>query len=336
MRTPTTRHGASRRWRPVRVVGLVAGLALLLAACNDVVDPTDEEAAPAEGIAAEFDLSGAEFTVGSKEFTEQLILGYIALEALEAAGATVTDQVGLGGTGENRVSLLAGEIDMYWEYTGTGWITHLGEVEPVPGAGPQYEAVAERDLDENGIVWLEPAEPNNTYALAMSEDSYADLGIDRVSELADVLAERPEDVTVCGTDEFMVREDGLPGLEAHYGFEIPAGQTSEMDPGIMYTQVVDRPDDCRFAAVFATDGRIAARNLVVLEDDQEFFPVYQPSLNIREEVMDEWPALADLFGQISAAMDTDRLQEMNADVDEFGAEPRDVAREFLRDFGFIP
>ncbi len=315
---------------------LTAALALVLMACGEEDAAVDDEDSPEGQLAEEFDLSGAELTVGSKEFTEQLILGYLALEALEAVGATVDDEIGLGGTGEVRAALEAGEIDMYWEYTGTGWITHLGEVDPVPGAEEQYEAVAERDREENGIVWLPPAEPDNTYALALSPESHEDFGIDTVSEVEQVIEERPEDVTVCGTDEFLVREDGLPGLEEHYGFEVPEGNTTEMDPGIMYSEVVDNPDDCRFAAVFATDGRIAARDLVVLEDDGEFFPVYQPSVNVREEVYEEWPELEDLFTLIVDNLDTDTLQEMNADVDEFGLEARDVAVTFLEDHDLIP
>ena len=323
----------TRRFARLPVL-LAAVLALVLTACpeDDVAVDDDAEAR----IAEEFDLSGATVGVGSKEFTEQLILGYLALEALEAAGATVNDEIGLGGTGEVRAALEAGEIDLYWEYTGTGWITHLGEVDPVPGAQEQYDAVAERDRDENAIVWLPPAEPNNTYALALSSESHEELGIDAVSEIAQVIDERPEDVTVCGTDEFMVREDGLPGLEQHYGFDVPDGNTTEMDPGIMYTDVVDNPETCRFAAVFATDGRIAARDLVVLEDDEEFFPVYQPSVNVREELYEEFPELEDLFVLVVEHLDTDTLQEMNAEVDEFGAEPRDVALDFLREHDLVP
>jgi osmoprotectant transport system substrate-binding protein len=325
--------------RPTRLpLVLAALLALVLTACpDDAPDVVDDDDAPAEGtIADQFDLSGLEVTIGSKEFTEQLILGWLAYEALEAAGASVNDQIGLGGTAENRTALEAGEIDIYWEYTGTGWITHLGEVDPVPGAQEQYDAVAERDLEENSIRWLEPADPNNTYALAVSQESYEELGVEQISDLEQLIAERPDDVTICGTEEFMVREDGLPGMEAHYGFEVPAGNTTEMDPGIMYSTVVDNPEDCRFAAVFATDGRIAARDLHVLEDDQDFFPVYQPSLNVREEVFEEWPELEDLFALVVANLDTETLQEMNAEVDELAAEPRDVAVEFLQAGGLIP
>jgi osmoprotectant transport system substrate-binding protein len=323
----------AQRW--TRLPLLLAVLALVLTACPDDEPAADDngEDAPEGAIPEQFDLGDADITVGSKEFTEQLILGYLALEALEAAGATVNDEIGLGGTGEVRAALEAGEIDLYWEYTGTGWITHLGEVDPVPGAHEQYDAVAERDREENGIVWLAPAEPDNTYALALSPDSHDELGVDTISELVDLIEEQPDEVTFCGTDEFMVREDGLPGLAEHYGFEVPGGSTTEMDPGIMYSEVVDNPDQCRFAAVFATDGRIAARDLVVLE---EFFPVYQPSVNVREEVFDQWPELEDLFALVVEDLDTETLQQMNADVDEVGLEPRDVAAEYLQEHGLIP
>ena len=133
-----------------------------------------------------------------------------------------------------------------------------------------------------------------------------------------------------------LRHSVVAGLEAHYGFDVPEGNTSEVEPGIMYTNVVERPDECRFAAVFATDGRIAARDLVVLEDDQQFFPVYQPSVNVREDVYEEWPQLADLFAMVVENLDTDTLLQMNADVDEFGDEPDDVARAFLQEHGLIP
>jgi osmoprotectant transport system substrate-binding protein len=102
-------------------------------------------------------LSGLEITVGSKEFTEQLILGQIAIQALEAAGATVTDRTGLAGTDATREALESGEIDAYWEYTGTGRVVHLGHEEPIPDSQKQYEAVAQEDLAKNRIRWLKPA-----------------------------------------------------------------------------------------------------------------------------------------------------------------------------------
>jgi osmoprotectant transport system substrate-binding protein len=319
------------------MIALIGILALVLAACPaDDPEPEIDDPDAAEGeIAQQFDLAGAEFRVGSKEFTEQLILGYIAMEALEAAGATAGDFVGLGGTGENRTALEAGEIDLFWEYTGTGWLVHLGEEEPVPGAAEQYEAVAERDLEENEIRWLTPAEPNNTYAFAMNQEVAQDLGIRTISEFEQLIAERPEDATICVTEEFDVREDGLPGMQEHYGFEFPTENVHALDPpGVIYSEI-DRADTCLFGTVFATDGRIAAQDLELLEDDQDFFPIYQPAVIIREDIYQEHPEVGDLFALISERLDTDTLQDLNARVDVDGEEPRDVAVEWLREAGLI-
>src|SRR5690606_28991791 len=131
-------------------------------------------------IGEEFDLSGASLTVGSKEFTEQLILGHITMLALEEAGADVSDQIGLQGSTIVRNALSSGEIDMYWEYLGTGWVTHLGNDEGVPGAEAQYEAVREADAD-NDIVWLEPTPFDNTYAVAVSDENADRLGVSTIS-----------------------------------------------------------------------------------------------------------------------------------------------------------
>ena len=118
----------------LRLIGLIAFLTMVAAGCGG--------AGGGGGATGDIDLSGAELTVGSKEFTEQLILGQITLQALEAAGATVNDQIGLAGTVAARKALESGEIDMYWEYTGTGWITYLGHTDPIPGRQEQFEAVA--------------------------------------------------------------------------------------------------------------------------------------------------------------------------------------------------
>jgi len=165
-------------------------------------------------------LDGAEFTVGSKDFDEQLILGYIALALLEDAGATVNDEVNVGGTDTTRAALESGDIDTYWEYNGTAWISFFGETDPIPDRMEQYEAVAERDLEEAGLVWLDPAPFNNTYGLAMSSEAHEELGTDTISDLVDLIAENPDAATLCVEAEFNVRDDGLPGLEEHYGFQV--------------------------------------------------------------------------------------------------------------------
>jgi osmoprotectant transport system substrate-binding protein len=134
------------------------------------------------------------------------------------------------------------------------------------------------------------------------------------------------------TSEFLGRDDGLPGLEATYGFEFSDVATVEL--GLIPDQI-DSAETCVFGEVFATDSRIAALDLVVLEDDLAFFPAYQPSLNVRQEVFDANPGLADLFAPVAAALDTETMTALNSEVDQGGTEPEDVAAQFLEEQGLI-
>ena len=280
------------------------------------------------------DLSGLEITVGSKEFTEQKILGQIALQALEAAGATVTDRTGLAGTDAARAALTSGEIDAYWEYTGTGWIIHLGHTEPLADSRKQYEAVAEEDLTKNHIQWLQPAPANNSYAIAVRSEAAGVLGVTNLSSLA-VLAElRPEDTTLCAASQFLTRDDGLPGMEKAYDFEFPNDNIVKTQEGEIY-RAIDEGGKCNFGEVFVTDGRVRAFDLEILEDDKQFFPIYNPSLTVREEVMNEYPGISDVFAPISEKLDNETLQELNAAVDVHGHSAEDVAQQFLRENGLL-
>jgi osmoprotectant transport system substrate-binding protein len=280
------------------------------------------------------DLSGLEVAVGSKEFTEQKVLGQIALQALEAAGATVTDRTGLAGTDAARAALTSGEIDAYWEYTGTGWIIHLGHTEPLADSRKQYEAVAEEDLAKNHIQWLQPAPANNSYAIAVRSEAAGVLGVTNLSSLA-VLAElRPEDTTLCAASQFLTRDDGLPGMEKAYNFEFPNDNIVKTQEGEIY-RAIDEGGKCNFGEVFVTDGRVRAFDLEILEDDKQFFPIYNPSLTVREEVMNEYPGISDVFAPISEKLDNETLQELNAAVDVHGQSAEDVAQQFLRENGLL-
>ena len=149
----------------------------------------------------QFRLSGtqrdAQFAAGSEGFTEQEILGHIAIEVLEAADATVIDRTGLGGNEEVRHALESGEIDLYWEYTATGWLVHLSETDSISDPREQYEAVARQDLEENGIKWLDPAPGDDTYAIAASEKTSRDLGVETISDLKRLVEDRPEEAEIC-------------------------------------------------------------------------------------------------------------------------------------------
>lgn len=287
------------------------------------------------GSASEVDLSDASFAIGSKDFTEQLILGYITLQALEATGASVEDQVGLAGTDATRQALINGDIDMYWEYTGTIWINHLGNTKPIPDPEEQYDAAAKADMEENQLKLLDPAPFNNTYALAVREEAYEDLGVEKLSDFKTLVQENPDEATVCVESEFNSRDDGLPGMQETYGFEFPKDNISLFDTGVVYERT-DKGDPCNFGEVFVTDGRISALKLKVIEDDKNFFPIYNPALEVRQETYDEYGEQLDkVFGPIAEALDTKTMTEMNARVDVDGELPEDVAEDFLKQNGFV-
>jgi osmoprotectant transport system substrate-binding protein len=314
------------RAKLTQLLGLFAVLTLIIAGCGG---------AGGGGASGEVDLSGAEFTVGSKEFTEQLILGQITLQVLENAGATVNDQIGLAGTVAARKALESGEIDMYWEYTGTNWIIYLGHTKPIPDPQKQFEAAAKEELKKNDIKLLSPPSPaNNTYTMAVRSEVYDKLGVKKLSDFKQLVEENPEEATVCVGTEFSTRDDGLPGMEEAYDFEFPNENIVKIDEGLIYQQV-DKGKQCNFGEVFQTDGRIAALDLKLIEDDENFFPIYNPALNVSKEVIEKNPQIAKLFAPISEKLTTDELQKLNAKVDVQGQLEDQVAEEWLSENGFI-
>jgi osmoprotectant transport system substrate-binding protein len=314
----------------LRLVSGLAAAALLVSACGG-----DDEVAGTPAGDGGASLEGAEFTVGSKDFDEQLILGYISVALLEEAGATVTDQVNLGGTDATRAALTSGEIDHYWEYTGTAWISFFGNTEPIPDRMEQYEAV--REVDEaDGLYWLEPTTFNNTYGFALSQEAWEELGQPAsLSDMAELTTSDPDGVTLCIESEFNVRDDGLPGMLEHYDMDIPNSNVTILDTGVIYGATADR-DPCNFGEVFTTDGRIASLDLVVLEDDKSFFPLYNVSPVFVESAYSEYgAALEALFSPVAAALDGDTMSALNARVSADGERPEDVARSWLQENGFI-
>jgi osmoprotectant transport system substrate-binding protein len=324
----------------VRLAALVTGLALVAAACGDDEGGGGEggggEGGGGETASDVADLSGASLTVGSKEFTEQLILGQLTVQVLEDAGADVTDETGITGTTNVRKALESDEIDMYWEYTGTGWAELLGHDAGDAATDPQelFDAVAEEDLSKNDVEWLALAPVNNTYAIATSQSTSDELGVATLSDLAGVASSSPEDATLCAASEFIDRPDGLPGLEEAYGFSFAEDALTEVELGIVFTRV-PQGDPCKFGEVFATDGRIPANDMVVLEDDKSFFVIYNLALTMNKSVLDEYPELEDLFAPIAEKLTTEELQALNSQVDVDGLPEEQVAQKWLEDNGFI-
>ncbi|GGI04405.1 glycine betaine ABC transporter substrate-binding protein [Egicoccus halophilus] len=291
-------------------------------AAADAVEPGSES------------LDGATITVGSKDFDEQLILGEISKLLLEDAGATVVDEIDLGSTFAAREALTGGQIDHYWEYTGTAWIEFYGETEPIADREEQYEAVRELEVGE-GLYWLEPSPFNNTYGIAMSREAHDELGVDTLTELGELIESDPDAATLCVESEFEARSDGLPGMEAHYGYEFDPNNVSVLDTGVIYGATADR-DPCNFGEIFTTDGRIATLDLVVLEDDQSFFPLYNVSPVFVEDVYEQYgQTLSDLYAPVTAALDDETMAELNARVSSENERPLDVAQDWLTENDFI-
>lgn len=312
----------------VRRLALLAVLSLAVAGCGGDGGGTGTGGAGGS-LAEDYDLADASFTVGSKEFTESVVLGQITLQALQAAGAEVNDKTGLTGSATVREALERGEIDMYWEYTGTGWVNILGNTTEDP-PDDLYEAVAKSDGEKNQIAWLEPAPMNDTYRIAVSKDFADKSGVETMSDAAAYIKDNPKDGAICAASEFINRDDGLPGLQKAYGFAF--SKVVELDLGLIYTQV---GKSCTFGEVFSTDGRIISNNLAIVEDDEDFFIDYNAALTMRQETLEAHPDLADLFTPISEALTNETITELNAAVDVEGRSAKEVAAGFLRDNGFI-
>nr|WP_042197430.1 glycine betaine ABC transporter substrate-binding protein [Kibdelosporangium sp. MJ126-NF4]CEL22950.1 L-proline glycine betaine binding ABC transporter protein ProX (TC 3.A.1.12.1) / Osmotic adaptation [Kibdelosporangium sp. MJ126-NF4]CTQ90089.1 L-proline glycine betaine binding ABC transporter protein ProX (TC 3.A.1.12.1) / Osmotic adaptation [Kibdelosporangium sp. MJ126-NF4] len=279
------------------------------------------------------ELSGVDIAVGSKDFTENQVLGYITEVALAAAGADVRDMTNIQGSNSARQALLTGDVDVSWDYTGTGWISYLGHSDPIPDERAQYEAVREEDLAKNGVVWLPYSEVNNTYAFAVTQEFARANNLRTTSDMAALIAKDPSKGVFCLETEFVSRQDGFPGVAKAYGFDQRAAQVKVFGTGTIYTAT--STGNCNFGEVFTTDGRILALNLVVLEDDKKFFPQYNAAPALRKDFHAAHPKVAEVLAPVVAKLDNDTMRRLNAEVDVDGRDPAIVARDWLASAGFV-
>lgn len=280
----------------------------------------------------------AHITVTSKNFTEQLVLGKIAVLAAKAAGFDVTDETNVPGSVAVRQLMTSHDADMTYEYTGTAWLTYMGHTEGIPDKTEQWQAVKQEDA-RNGLTWLDPAPMNNTYAFAVRDEAVAKLG--NVKTLSDIARLPVSERTFCVESEFNSRADGFKPMLEKYGLQlggsgkdgVPNGNVSILDTGTVYT-ATDR-GKCNFGEVFTTDGRIKSLGLTVLEDDRGFFPAYNVAPVLDSATLREYPQLARVYDQISPKLTDEVLQELNRQVDVEGREPADVAFDWMVHEGFI-
>ncbi|MET7637688.1 glycine betaine ABC transporter substrate-binding protein [Streptomyces sp. NPDC005438] len=326
MSVRTVRAGRLRRWSVLLLSSS------LLAGCGLVSgSPMTDDVEPGS-IGKGKPLEGAELTVTSKEFTEQIILGNIMGLAFQAAGATVIDKTNIQGTIGAREAVRTGAADAMYEYTGTGWITHLGHENPIPDSRKMYEAVKKEDA-RNNVSWLPYSTMNNTYALAVTPKTQKKYGLRTLSDVAKLAKKDPKAVSVCVESEFAARNDGLPGMSKKYGLKLSASQIKKMSAGVIYTQV--KGGSCTFGEVYTTDGRIKALNLRTLEDDRKFFPLYNAAPEIYTPTLKKYPEIAKILDPITKKLSNSVAQELNGKVDVDGEDPHQVALDWMVKEGFI-
>ncbi len=270
-----------------------------------------------------------EIVVGGKNFTEQQLLSSMTEQLLKANGFDVDNRAGMGSAAV-RQAMENGQIDVYWEYTGTSLITY-NKVEEKLNADDTYAKVKELDA-EKGIVWLDASDANNTYALAMRKGQAEELGIESLSDLA-ARINGENDLTLASNAEWYARPDGLKPLQKEYGFELDRDQVRRMDSGLVYEAL--KNGDVEVGLVFATDGRIPAFDFVTLEDDKGYFPAYALAPVVRDEILEEHPEVGELLNELSSKLDDATMARLNARVDVERVSIENVAADFLAESGMM-
>jgi osmoprotectant transport system permease protein len=265
--------------------------------------------------------------IGSKNFTEQLILGELMAQLLEGrTNLSVKRRFNLGGTMICHGSLENGEIDIYAEYTGTALTAVLGE--PVVTDPEAVYATVRREYEQRfRATWLRRLGFNNTYAITVRKADAERNGWRRVSDLLPAA----RSLRAGFTAEFSERPDGYPGLRDTYGLAF--GEVRDLDPALMYEAIARGQVDVICA--FATDGRIAAYELQPLEDDEHFFPPYDAAPVVRTEVLRKHPEVREALAPLAGLLDDATMQRLNYQVDGKKRRPREVVREFLTEEGLL-
>lgn len=261
--------------------------------------------------------------VGSKNFTEQEILGEIAAQLIErTTDLRVERRFGLGGTDICHAALVGGELDIYIEYTGTGLLTVLNH-DVIANPARAFRVVAGEYRDEYDLEWLPPIGFNNTYAITVRGEQADAQGWRTIGDLADDAG----GLRAGFTSEFMERPDGYPGLRDVYGIRF--GSTVDLDPGLMYQALADGQVDVICA--FATDARIAEFELRTLTDDRSFFPPYDAAPVVRGELLRAYPEIRDALAALAGTISDEGMRRMNHAVDIDRRPPADVARDWINE-----
>ncbi|MCM2677007.1 glycine betaine ABC transporter substrate-binding protein [Alkalicoccobacillus plakortidis] len=277
-----------------------------------------------------FGAGSNQLTLGAKTFTEQQLLSEMTFHLLENEGYNVRQMSNLGSN-VVRTALENGQVDLYWEYTGTALVSYMGE-DPIADPDDAFAEVKRLDK-ENGIDWINVSDVNNTYTLLMRQEEADELGIETLSDLADYVNENPNTLSF-GTDgEFANRPDGLPSVEETYDFAFGAGQLRQMDAGLIYEALYN--EELNVGLGYETDPRIDQYDLIPLEDDQSVFPPYNVAVTINEDVLTEHPDIEVLTKELADKLDIEIMRQLNYEVDVEGQSVSIVAYNWLVENGLL-
>ncbi|SIT78423.1 glycine betaine ABC transporter substrate-binding protein OsmF [Pontibaca methylaminivorans] len=280
----------------------------------------------------------ADITVSSKIDTEGGLLGNMIALALENADLPVERRLQLGGTQVVREAILADQIDIYPEYTGNGaFFFNEDDSDIWKDAAKGYERVRDLDGEQNAIVWLTPAPANNTWAIATTGAVAEENGLSTMSDFGKWVTDGG-DVRLAASAEFVSSPAVLPAMQEVYGFDLGENQVvilSGGDTAATIKAAAQGTSGVNAAMVYGTDGGIAPAGLVVMEDDKGVQPVYAPAPVVRAEVLEEYPAIADVLGQVFETLDMEVLQELNGRIQVGGEGAEAVARDHLVQIGVL-
>jgi osmoprotectant transport system substrate-binding protein len=282
--------------------------------------------------------NAAPLRVASKIDTEGALLGNLIVLLLQANGVTVQNRLSLGNTNIVRASLLAGEIDLYPEYTGSGAGFHADDKNPVWKNWEQgYQRVKKLDQDKHRLVWLTPAPANNTWAIAVRKELGGSKPLRTLADLARYANEGGR-LKLAASAEFVESAAALPAFQTAYGFKLTREQLLVLaggDTAATLKAAGEQTSGVNAAMAYGTDGPVAALGLVVLDDPKGVQPVYAPAPVLRADALVRYPRLPGLLEPLFKLLDTPTLQRLNAQIALEGQGARQVAAAFLKAKGLV-
>ena len=303
-----------------KVVAIAAAIAL--AVVGSAATTTSANAAGTS-------LKGVSVIVGSKDFTESIVLSKIVKQFILANGGKVVDKTNIKGSSTTREAMISGDINMYWEYTGTAWLVYQKQTDVNISPTDLYKKVVAGDK-KSKVTWGPMTSFNDTYAWAITKANATKYGIKTYSDLAKKL---PAGSAWCVESEFQSRPDGWAGFKTKYGISDSNITTKVLDTGAIYQATKD--GQCMVGEVFATDGRIGALGLMVPTEDISYFPPYNAALTMTDATAKKYPQLVKALAPIAAKISNATMQNLNARVDVLGEDADTVAKSFLSASGLV-